>query len=185
MLDIDDERARIARELHDGVAQDLIAMGYLIDNAIGRSGTSSESRSELRSIRSEITRINENLREEIFSLRSKQPLNMTDNLKLSLENLFPNAAIKGTLPATQAGLELIKVIKELSFNAFRHGSATNISITISESEILFSDDGIGGFDEEIDRFGLKGIRERLHKILATIEFDSPTKTAKILLNPQC
>ena len=185
MLDIDDERARIARELHDGVAQDLIAMGYLIDNAIGRSGTSKESRSELRSIRSEITRINENLREEIFSLRSKRPLNMTDSLKMALENLFPNADIKGSLPATQAGIELIKVIKELSFNAFRHGSATNISVTISESEILFSDDGIGRFDEEIYRFGLKGIRERLHKIRATIEFDSPTKTAKISLDPQC
>jgi len=45
------ERTRLARELHDGLAQELAAFGYRLDQVIGDENLGSENRSTLRDLR--------------------------------------------------------------------------------------------------------------------------------------
>ncbi|MEY2951712.1 MAG: hypothetical protein RL622_789, partial [Actinomycetota bacterium] len=47
---MNNERVTLAQELHDGIAQDLVALGFSIDAVIA-SDITAEARSSLRSIR--------------------------------------------------------------------------------------------------------------------------------------
>ena len=63
-----DERVRLAQDLHDGIAQDLVGLGYRLDALIAAVGTPLEIRSELRTLRFAISDLVEKVRNEIFEL---------------------------------------------------------------------------------------------------------------------
>ena len=50
------EFVALSQELHDGIAQDLVGLGFSIDNAISHN-SDSDTRSELRAVRVEIHRL--------------------------------------------------------------------------------------------------------------------------------
>jgi len=188
--DIDEERLRIARDLHDGIAQDLVALGYVLDAAIGRSSTSEESRSDLRSIREEMTRINSLVRSEIFLLRSNISIDLNSQLKEVLSKVVPNYHVVGELPPGDIGTELIKVLRELSLNARDHAHATTVRIRITPKDILMIHDGDMSPETETESdnvkndvgLGLIGIRERLSAHGADMKSDFLTRTTIINLN---
>ena len=45
------ERSRLARELHDGLAQELASLGYRLDQIIGDSNLDNKNRYFLRELR--------------------------------------------------------------------------------------------------------------------------------------
>src|ERR1019366_6002537 len=100
LTEISGERARIARELHDGIAQDLAAIGYTLDAEIGRSDTTAQSRKSLRTIREQITFLNGKVRNEIFQRRSARDLQPYEQLEMALESLGVEFTIDGALPAS-------------------------------------------------------------------------------------
>jgi len=191
--DIDEERLRIARDLHDGIAQDLVALGYVLDAAIGRSSTSEESRSDLRGIREELTRINSLVRSEIFSLRSNITIDLNSQLKEVLSRIFPNYHVVGELPPGDIGTELIKVLRELSLNARDHAHATTVRIRITPKDILMIHDGDMSPETETQSdimkndvgLGLIGIRERLSAHGADMKSDFLTRTTIINFDSSC
>jgi signal transduction histidine kinase len=65
------ERERLAREMHDGVAQDLVALSFLLD-ALGRQlrATSPEAERSVAHVRTELTRMVSDIRYSISDLRS-------------------------------------------------------------------------------------------------------------------
>src|SRR3954462_6836811 len=66
-----EERRRLAREIHDGIAQELSSLGYVVDSLAADAREHDEGlTNELRSLRREITRIVSELRLSIFDLRS-------------------------------------------------------------------------------------------------------------------
>ena len=65
-----EERQRLAREIHDGVAQEISALGYFIDDLTADAVTDAQ-RTKLLSLRSEISRVVSELRLSIFDLRSE------------------------------------------------------------------------------------------------------------------
>ncbi len=161
MADIAAERARIARELHDGIAQDLVAIGYALDSEIGRFDTNPSSRQALRSIREQITAVNATVRDEIFRLRSARSPSAQRNLEASLASLEINFLVNGELSDDQVGAELGKVLLELVRNALAHGGATSVAIDITSSFLHFENDGVNMAARSDSRFGLVGISERL------------------------
>ena len=64
------ERHRLAREIHDGVAQEIASLGYVVDD-LTASATSDAQRRKLHSLRGELTRVVSELRLSIFDLRSE------------------------------------------------------------------------------------------------------------------
>ncbi len=64
-----DERHRLAREIHDGIAQDMASVGYLIDDITATAGDDSV-KSRLRGLREHLTGLVDELRLSIFDLRA-------------------------------------------------------------------------------------------------------------------
>ena len=86
---------------------------------------------------------------------------------------------------------VLKIIRELTTNALRHGKATSLKIagTIDDGNILFSvkDNGCG-FDPDLapsisqGHFGLQGIAERLERLNGEMKIESsPGKGAKVIV----
>ena len=70
-LATNEERQRLAREIHDGVAQELVMVGYGIDNALATlPDDATVTAEELRLLRSEVTRVITELRLSLFELRA-------------------------------------------------------------------------------------------------------------------
>jgi signal transduction histidine kinase len=164
LVDIAKERARIARELHDGIAQDLAAIGYALDSEIGRSDTNPNSREALRAIREQLTNLNSAVRAEIFRLRSERADEPQAALEALLQSCDIDFSIAGALPGDETGLELGKILQELTRNSIEHGAAKTISIDIKLALITFENDGTSSAPSRDARFGLIGIAERLADI---------------------
>ena len=65
-----EERRRLAREIHDGIAQELASLGYVMDDMSYRVADD-EQRESMQFLRGELTRIISELRLSIFDLRSE------------------------------------------------------------------------------------------------------------------
>lgn len=144
----------LAQELHDGIAQDLVGLGFSIDNAISHSADH-QTRSELREIRFTITEITEKVRIEIHRLRNLTPQQISSS--------------------TQYAYELNRIFNEILRNVHKHPKASNLSITIA-------DNGIGGAVEREDSFGLVGIQERVRGLGGETLIESDQNGTTISIN---
>lgn len=167
------ERLDLARRLHDGLAQELAALGYAIDALIGDPSLANEHRSELRSLRLRLIDINANFRDEIYLLR-----HLTfAALKSALAELFPVAELQIDLPIGQldATVEdaISRALLEIGRNSAQHSGCSKFSIVSQEIdellEIIAADDGSGSVSIRERSFGLASISEHLAKIGAIVE----------------
>ena len=73
-----EERLRLAREIHDGIAQDLASLAYVADDA-AEDAQSEADRSAIEALRDSIRMLVGELRRSVFDLRSgeQQPLALT------------------------------------------------------------------------------------------------------------
>ena len=147
-----DRRVTLAQELHDGIAQDLVGLGFSIDSLIStsRDQTAKES---LRQLRFLVTELIDKVRLEIHQLRTANDLiSKTDE--------------------TDSSYELLRVLAEILRNVTEHARASHLSIQIT-------DNGIGGAQSKDGSFGLVGIQERIGNIGGDIRIDSGQLGTKI------
>ena len=141
-------RVELARDLHDSLAQDLVAIGYQIDLLI--NDLPARYRANAREIREAVTAATKSVRRELFSLREiasdyqselinrAAPLHLQINGEISLLN-----------PGTK------RIVNELVKNAAQHSKGHNLKVDISEHLIVVSDDGQGmhGVSELVEDMG--------------------------------
>ena len=65
------DRLDLARRLHDGPAQQIVALGLSLDEVISNPILNDETRHHLRKIRLDLFSLSQSLRDEIYLLRSK------------------------------------------------------------------------------------------------------------------
>jgi two-component system, NarL family, sensor histidine kinase LiaS len=140
-----DRRVTLAQELHDGIAQDLVGLGFSIDSLIATTVDQS-TRESLRRLRFSITELINKVRLEIHELRSASDL------------------ISETEGA-DFNYELLRVLSEILRNVSEHSQASLLSIQIT-------DNGIGGAHSKEGSFGLLGIQERITQLNGDIRIDS-------------
>jgi NarL family two-component system sensor histidine kinase LiaS len=145
-------RVILAQELHDGIAQDLIGLGYSIDSLMATT-REVKTKESLRALRFTITELIEKVRQEIHQLRSASDL-LEDNTQLNHH------------------FELLRVVSEILRNVSEHSGASNLSLEIS-------DDGVGGAHNKEGTFGLMGIQERITRLDGDIHIDSSQQGTKI------
>ena len=130
-----EERRRLAREIHDGIAQELASLGYLMDDLTARARQASDDglEEELRGLRRELTRIISELRLSIFDLRSEVHADV--GLGLALSDYVRAVGTGSGLTvhvilnegasrlAVETETELMRIAQEAITNARRHAGA--------------------------------------------------------------
>lgn len=178
-----EERNRIAREMHDGVAQEVVALGFLVDELDAVADTD-EARALTAELRSEITRLVTELRFSIFDLRqqvSEHRLSgaLTDyihgvssdtdlRVHLVLDETGPPLS-----PRTEA--ELLRIAQEAVGNVRKHAQAHNLWVTFASDgaavRLQVEDDGVGGATPRQHHWGLQTMRERAATIGARLSIE--------------
>ena len=138
-------RVTLAQELHDGIAQDLVGLGFSIDAVIA-SCNDLAIKEELRSIRFKISEAIEKVRVELHALRTPH-VSIEDSIKPELIH------------------QIERVFSEILRNVHEHSQATSLTIEVS-------DNGVGGAQEKQGHFGLIGIQERIRNINGDITIES-------------
>lgn len=181
-----DERHRVAGEIHDTVAQDLVALIGQLD-AAGRAPHAEESRRHLARA-SELAR--RGLTEARRSVRALRPApledaELPDAIGRMARSWGETAGVElrfevtGTPLALAADVEtaLFRVAQEALANVAKHANATRAALTLSYTDetILLDvrDDGTG-FDPQrpADGFGLDGMRQRVRGVGGVLDIES-------------
>ena len=174
------ERIRIAQELHDGIAQDLVALSYSLDLLLAEAETPARTRIEIRNILFSVTTMIEKVRTEIFNLR----INSTETFEGSLRALLAElgSSIKLNLAIEECGFsenvesEILAISRELLRNSIKHSGASVIEITIENSQngkrYSYKDNGIGMDPLKSSGFGTRGIQERCSSIESELTMQS-------------
>ncbi|MGH3471727.1 MAG: sensor histidine kinase [Nocardioidaceae bacterium] len=176
-----EERRRLAREIHDGIAQEIASLGYLVDDMSAQEANP-EQRTRLTNLRGELTRVVTELRLSIFDLRSGVSRNAGLGSVLSdyVREVGKNAglAVHVSLEESTSRLrldvetELLRIAQEAVNNARKHSKASNLWVTCRVeppfAEVRVEDDGVGSAHHRKDHYGLHSMQERAHRIKAVL-----------------
>jgi signal transduction histidine kinase len=177
-----EERRRIAREIHDGIAQELASWGYLIDGMLAQSRGSSIA-DDLANLRRELTRIISEIRLSIFDLRSE--VDQYGGLGAALSEYVRSVGTSSRLtvhlsldegPArlpVDVEAELLRIAQEAITNARKHANAENLWVNClvdpPRAQLRVEDDGVGLQKGREDSFGIEIMRERAARLRARLE----------------
>jgi signal transduction histidine kinase len=151
-----EERRRIARELHDGLAQEL---AFVVAETSGPARAAGErALDESRRAIAALTRpVDEPLDVALVQAAEEVAHRVGTQLRF---------AVASDLEATADTREaLIRIVREAVTNAARHGGASEVRVELENGNglrLVVADDG-HGFDSEAPRgggFGIIGMRER-------------------------
>lgn len=194
-----DERNRIAREIHDTIAQGLTGIAIQMEAAEDALRVSPEQAAPHIARAKQLAR--ESLSEARRSLRALRPKALDDNdLPTALNNLAQQTmqgadlqvdfAIQGTayslLPEDEN--DLLRIAQEALTNILKHAQAPHADLILSflpsQVQLAITDKG-RGFNAEQDissGFGLIGMKERTQRMGAELQIRSaPGRGTQILV----
>lgn len=174
------ERIRIAQDLHDGIAQDLVSVGYSLDLLLSDESLSSKARSDIRSTRFAVDGLITKVRREILNLRQGvgRPLNaQIDTLAREICSGFElECNLDECVLPWDEEVEIVAMATEILRNCVAHSRATRICINLYSVNnrlcLEVIDNGIGGANVKDGHFGLLGLQERVHALGGSITIEN-------------
>lgn len=183
-----EERARIARDLHDRMGQSLAYLGFELDR-ISRAADGTLIRDDLDRVRSYLREITGEVRETLYDLRSdtdesRSVVDVLEEFGARVE-ARSGMAVDVDIP-TDVGLprlrerELCRITKEALVNAERHSGGTHAQVAWTtgpdgvQAEVRDDGRGMTTDDGRDDSYGLVGMRERAAAIGGHLSIDSIT-----------
>jgi signal transduction histidine kinase len=196
------ERTRIAREIHDTLAQDIVGISVQLELVSRLLGTSLDAaRTQLDATRNLVKSSLAEARSSIWNLRSAST--GADDLPARVNRAVNQAAantpaklrfqVRGTYRAAPSAVEdqLLRVSQEAVNNALHHSGASTIDVTLGYDtrsvQLSVDDDGRGFIHDarsfvEGGHFGLQGMQERAAEIGGVLRIDTePAKGTRISL----
>ncbi len=181
---IQEERIRLARELHDEIGPSLASLGLSLDMAILKQPGDPELAADLSGLRSTVTGLVEEVRNTVAGLRDAEPISLHEQAVILCAE-EPDRLPKVTTalrenrpPPVDIGFEISSIMSEAVRNARRHADAHIVTIggyvNYDSGEVSVTDDG-SGFEIKRKRrghYGLIGMRERADKIGAKLDVRS-------------
>jgi signal transduction histidine kinase len=157
----DEERRRIARELHDGLGQDLTAAKIMLQEVLqqnGHQGLNDKSNEPVREVSGMIDRMLQQVRSISYLLHPPllDEIGLRSALGWFLEGLTKRGGIETSLEAQPADFPrlapevettLFRIIQEALTNVFRHAQAKKVWVSLTqkqkEIDVTVRDDGVG------------------------------------------
>lgn len=193
-----EERRRLAREIHDGIAQELVYIGYEMDAVLeALDSDTAGAREALIRLREMNTRTLDELRLSVYELRSQVDgdRGLTAALSDHVRRLGTQSDLTVHLTLAEGGgrlsvaseAEVLRIAQEALSNARRHAKAKNVWVELVVDPPLVSlrieDDGVGMHGDSVGGFGLSIMRERSERLGAEFSVRSrrPTGTCVAML----
>ncbi|NDH37727.1 MAG: hypothetical protein EBX77_00325 [Actinobacteria bacterium] len=172
----ENNRLELARRLHDGPAQKLIALGYRLDSLIGESGLAAKYRGELREIRLDLIELTEDLRDELYLIS----LRNLASLSVELPEILTDFEINLVLPTREERPELenslATLVLEIARNAAKHSTGKRFWVHIQSCvdlvRLQVGDNGSWKVSIKERSFGLRLINAQVQKLGGEIELRS-------------
>lgn len=191
---VSEERNRLAREMHDGVAQYLVyaqiqlgTIGMLI-----REGNSQRARTELEKLQTATEQANDDVRADIAGLRilASSDTTLLNRLRAFVDDFEEQTGVHATftvgasfpdLPIDHE-LQLVRILQECLTNVRKHAHATSVQIHLgvvdSFARLVIVDDGNGFVQndsldlERQQSFGLVMMKERAESVGGAVRIKS-------------
>jgi len=196
VLAVTEERERIAREMHDSLAQ---VLGYVntkaqAAQALLDTGQEARAAEQIGQLAQAARDAYADVRENIMGLRTSLGPQRTllDTLRDYLQRWQDQTAIAADLEVSDGAdselglsplteIQMLRIIQEALANVRKHAEASAVHIAIHEEEgsiVGTIDDNGVGFDpsmigrSDFPRFGLSTMRERAEAVGGTLEIDA-------------
>ncbi len=178
------ERARIARDLHDGSIQKVYTAGLILQSAVGRTHQEDEQRRQrLRRALGLLHEAIQDLRRSLGDLQAASaPEPLADALSRLASDPRYGSFVKVSLdigPGVEDGLSpertthLLAIANEALSNIARHADAKHATVSMhrhgDQLELLVSDDGVGFPEHAHHGFGLRNMRDRARLLGGRLE----------------
>jgi nitrate/nitrite-specific signal transduction histidine kinase len=205
-LAIVQERERIGREMHDGLAQTLGLLNVQIELVKGAmaAGDWQAAEHELVLLDSYVGNAYGDVRQALDNLRRTRPKGETflSSLEEVLAEFGRRNRIEATL-STENGhgpicfpplveVQLERVIQEALTNVSRHAEANQVEVEITQNDegwtVMITDDGVGFevADGQVGGYGLETMRERVESLKGKFEIESePGRGTRISVFVPC
>jgi signal transduction histidine kinase len=188
-LGVEQERSRLARELHDHIGQSVVYLGFEIDRLV-QLNEGRAVQQDLVALRGDVRNLVEELRDALVDLRSdvSETQGVDAVLRSFLERVNRRNRLTVTLTADtnaesrlplSVEREFWRVAQEAVMNAERHAHASKVQVLWlcnAEGALLeVSDDGVGlpvGKSTGVSSYGLLGMRERADSVGAQLDITS-------------
>ncbi|HEX6974138.1 MAG TPA: ATP-binding protein [Vicinamibacterales bacterium] len=188
----EDERKRVARELHDETSQTLAALGIGVDMALAscHPEINGQTHRRLEDIRRLVDRMHHELHRMIVNLRPSvlDDLGLAAAIQWFAERQLPKVAVRceiefDTRLPSELETAIFRAVQESIVNIARHAHAESVliqgSIEGGTLTVEIEDDGDGFKVDDVVRahdsmrgVGLLGMRERLEIFGGTLTIDS-------------
>lgn len=188
----EDERSRIALQLHDQMGQDVSALSFKLSMIKSKYGTHADLREQLDSLIVIAQQLSDAIDFLIWELR---PTALSDlGLVVALSNYVKNWSkhfgIHAELHTTEMEKDrltneietvLYRVTQEALTNVAKHAEASSVSILLErrsdQISLIIEDNGVGfdgaqAFGTQVEGVGLIGMRERLRLVRGALEIES-------------
>lgn len=197
----EEERKRVAREIHDGPAQSManvVLRAELADRMMSQ-GNIEQAKVELRDLKSLVRSSLSDVRRIIYDLRpmALDDLGLVPALRRFIEAYgdskefeidFRIFGLEERLPSSME-VAIYRLVQESINNISKHAKAKHVTVHLEFKPlkilIKIADDGIGFAEAELkkdSRFGLMGMRERVKLLDGEIQIISaPNQGTKILI----
>lgn len=183
----DEERVRIARDMHDRVGQSLAGVAFAIDRAVGQA-TPGPLRDQLDQLRQQVRGALGEVRETLADLRTEvsDERGMVPTMEGFLDRVTDRGGLTVRFDHAETGRlsivqerEMWRIAQEAVTNVERHASARRLTVGWRcdgvHATLTVADDGRGfaaGDSGRPDSYGMTGMRERADGIGATLAIDS-------------
>jgi len=188
----DEERRRIAREIHDGLGQELAAAKMILDGILAK-----DSSPQIRQASVDASQLVERAIQQVRTISHllHPPLldevGLVSALRWFLEGLSERSGINVRLDVDPPNLGRLKseletaifrIIQEALTNMFRHSGARNGNVSVAERNgnilVTVTDDG-KGVDEDVTQLrpesvgvGIGGMRQRVTELGGTLRLSN-------------
>ena len=186
----EEERGRVARELHDGISQSLVGVRYALDVALRRSRKGDATAVDpltkgidnLNTAITEVRRISRDLRPGVLDDLGLGPairsLSEDFRLRTGIDTKFETVVFRNRLDQ-DAKIALYRIAQEALTNVERHAQATRVEIDLrghrNGATLRISDNGRGfvtGSAEQRTGIGLRNMQERIDQLGGSLHIQS-------------